>query len=103
MQFVFKGVIYEDTNGGYLHYENYYTKSQIPLIDTDTCFTNMKNKTTEDKDNLRHSPPEVLFFLGAGASVPAGISAIVELVDDFKKWLAKERKKRLSGTYRADI
>jgi hypothetical protein len=39
-----------------------------------------------------HSSPEIIFFLGAGASVRAGISAIVKLVDDFLKWLEGKGK-----------
>ena len=32
-----------------------------------------------------------MFFLGAGASVPAGINGVVGLVKDYKEWLAKDK------------
>ena len=35
--------------------------------------------------------PETMFFLGAGASVPAGINGVVGLVKDYKEWLAKDK------------
>ena len=36
---------------------------------------------------------KILFLLGAGASVPAGINAIVDLVGDLKNWLKQQGKK----------
>jgi hypothetical protein len=78
-----------DTNDGYLQYQNDH-KSYIPVIDANTHNINRK-KENMNKDTSRSSP-EIIFFLGAGASVPAGASAIVELVDDFLKWLKRKRK-----------
>jgi hypothetical protein len=74
----------------HFQYGNYDTK---PVIETDTCIINVKNKTNEARNNLRDRFPEVIFFLGAGASIPAGISGVVELVDDFKRWLEREGKR----------
>ncbi len=34
----------------------------------------------------------MVFFFGSGASIPAGISGVVGLVEDFKKWLEREGK-----------
>jgi SIR2-like protein len=41
---------------------------------------------------VKGQDPEVLFFLGAGASIPAGINGVIGLVDDFKKWLETNHK-----------
>ena len=82
----------EDTSGAYNHFDSYYADFHIPLIDPGLI--NINNMTVEGKGKApTHNSTEILFLLGAGASVYAGISAIVELVDDFKKWLEKETKK----------
>ncbi len=83
----------EDSDGGYTHYDNYYTESPVPLINTHTRIIDTKYKTVEGQVTRIDGPSEIIFVLGAGASVPAGISAIVKLVDDFKGWLIKARKK----------
>jgi hypothetical protein len=38
------------------------------------------------------SDSKIMFFFGAGASIPVGISGVVGLVDDFKEWLQKTSK-----------
>jgi hypothetical protein len=38
------------------------------------------------------SDSKIMFFFGAGASIPADISGVVGLVDDFKEWLQKTSK-----------
>jgi SIR2-like domain len=73
-------------------YGDVYSNSDIPEIGNDTSIIKLKNRPLDEEDILRGRSPEVLFFLGAGASVPAGLSAILKLVDDFKKWLEKEGK-----------
>jgi hypothetical protein len=35
---------------------------------------------------------KILFFFGAGASVPAGIKGVVGLAEDFRKWLEDTSK-----------
>jgi SIR2-like domain len=36
--------------------------------------------------------PKIMFFLGAGASVPADVKGVVELVSDYKDWLSSNNK-----------
>jgi NAD-dependent SIR2 family protein deacetylase len=36
--------------------------------------------------------PEIMFFLGAGASVPAGIKDVIGLVADFREWIESSLK-----------
>lgn len=36
--------------------------------------------------------PKAIFFLGAGASIPAGVRGVVGLVEDFRRWLQQEGK-----------
>jgi hypothetical protein len=72
----------EDTSGAYNHVDSYYADSQIPLINPYPSFINNNNMTVEGKGKGKappHDSTEILFLLGAGASVRAGISAIVEL------------------------
>jgi hypothetical protein len=44
-------------------------------------------------DNIELSEEaKVAFFLGAGASIPAGLSSVVGLVSEFRNWLQSENK-----------
>jgi hypothetical protein len=36
--------------------------------------------------------PDLIFFLGAGASIDAGLSGVLQLVDRFKEWLESKSK-----------
>ena len=36
--------------------------------------------------------PELIFFLGAGASIDAGLVGVIQLVDKFKEWLKSTSK-----------
>jgi SIR2-like domain len=76
----------EETSGAYENYDSYYANAQIPLID-------MNNTTVKGRATQIRSPTDILFLLGAGASVPAGINAIVDLVGDLKNWLKRQGKK----------
>jgi hypothetical protein len=68
--------------------------SEISVISRTTT-GHMKDtfrKDTNQKDLERDHIHEVLFFLGADAAIPAGISGVIGLVDDFREWLQKEGK-----------
>jgi hypothetical protein len=46
---------------------------------------------------------EIIFFLGAGESIPSGLSGVVNLVKDFTEWLEKEGKTDHLQNYTKDI
>jgi hypothetical protein len=67
---------------------NHDPLSEIPGINRRDTFRLNTNVKDAEKDQI----PEVLFFSGAGASVPAGASDVTGLAKDFKEWLQKENK-----------
>lgn len=44
------------------------------------------------RSTAKHLKQSVLFFLGAGSSIPAGLNGVATLVADFRNWLESEHK-----------